>query len=70
MNTGLDIKISEDAKLNFNKNFIPQSYYNETVYCDNLIGHVNAINAKTGNKITVEDFIARVINLINIFFYF
>lgn len=60
----MDIKISENAKLNFNKNFIPQSYYNETVSIDNLISYVNAINARSNSKISIEDFVARVIIII------
>lgn len=59
----MDVQVSENAKLNFNKNFIPQSYYNETVCLDNLISYVDAINAKSKNKISIEDFIARVISI-------
>jgi hypothetical protein len=46
--------------LHFNKNLIPQSYYNETVNLDNLLIHIENINLKAKNKISIEDYVARV----------
>ena len=63
----MDISISDKANLDFNKNFIPQSYYNEKVQIDDLLKHINEINLKNPkNKISLEDFIARVYILFNL----
>ena len=61
MNTNIDLNISDDINLHFDKNFIPQSYYNENINLDNLLVHIDNINSKLKNNVSIEDFVARVI---------
>ena len=48
--------------LNENKNYLPLSYYENTVSVDNLLKYINDMNSKHKLNIKTEDFVAKVSN--------
>lgn len=69
INSNINLNFSDDASMHFDKNFIPQAYYNEIVNVDKLLMHVNNLNKRNKNEkdnVGIEDFVARVKLYLNI----